>query len=127
MAKRKELLEKHPYKIGQGKDGKWRTYIPDKESGRKMIKRNTQKAVEDVVVNYYKLKKERETPKSFNDVYQHWRTVQDLLISANSIVKYNSDYKRYFENTDFAKKSIEKITEEDVKVFIVDTVKCNDK
>lgn len=123
MAKRKELLEKHPYKIGQGKDGKWRTYIPDKESGRKMIKRNTQKAVEDVVVNYYKLKKERETPKSFNDVYQHWRTVQDLLISANSIVKYNSDYKRYFENTDFAKKSIEKITEEDVKVFIVDTVK----
>lgn len=32
MAKREELLEKHPYKISQGKDGKWRTYIPDKES-----------------------------------------------------------------------------------------------
>ncbi len=30
MAKRKELLEKHPYKISQGKDGNWRTYLPDK-------------------------------------------------------------------------------------------------
>lgn len=25
MNKRKELLEKHPYKISHGKDGKWRT------------------------------------------------------------------------------------------------------
>lgn len=31
MNKRKELLEKHPYKISQGKDGKWRTYLPDKK------------------------------------------------------------------------------------------------
>ena len=27
MNKRKELLEKHPYKIYQGKDGKWHTYV----------------------------------------------------------------------------------------------------
>ncbi len=27
--KRKELLEKHPYKIWQGKDGEWYTYLPD--------------------------------------------------------------------------------------------------
>ena len=31
MLKREELLKKHPYKIWQGKDGKWRTYLPDKE------------------------------------------------------------------------------------------------
>ena len=31
MNKRKDILEKHIYKIAQGKDGKWRTYIPDKE------------------------------------------------------------------------------------------------
>ncbi len=27
--KREELLEKHPYKIWQGKDEKWYTYLPD--------------------------------------------------------------------------------------------------
>ena len=26
MNKRKELLEKHPYEIWEGKDGKWYTY-----------------------------------------------------------------------------------------------------
>ena len=28
MNKRKEMLEKHPYAIWKGKDGKWRTYFP---------------------------------------------------------------------------------------------------
>lgn len=27
MAERKIYLNKHPYKIGQGKDGYWRTYL----------------------------------------------------------------------------------------------------
>ena len=27
MQKREELLNKHPYKIYQGKDGKWYTYL----------------------------------------------------------------------------------------------------
>ena len=31
MQKREELLNKHPYKIYQGKDGKWYTYLPDKK------------------------------------------------------------------------------------------------
>ena len=30
MNKRKELLSKHPYKIWQGKDGKWRSYLRTK-------------------------------------------------------------------------------------------------
>ena len=34
MQKREELLNKHPYKIYQGKDGKWYTYLPDKKNGR---------------------------------------------------------------------------------------------
>lgn len=33
MSMRKKLLEKHPYAVSQGSDGKWRTYIPDKEKG----------------------------------------------------------------------------------------------
>lgn len=121
MSKRKKILDTHRYKISKGRDGKWRTYIPDQKSGRKMIKRNTQKEVEDVVVNFYKENEER--PKTFNDVYQHWRSIQDTLVSPNSIIKYNTDYKRYFNQTEFSKKNIEKITEEDIKVFIVKTVK----
>ena len=38
MNKRKEILEKHPYKIWEGKDGKWRTYILD-ENGKRILKK----------------------------------------------------------------------------------------
>lgn len=35
MNKRKEYPEKHKYCIWKGKDGKWRTYLPDTKMGRK--------------------------------------------------------------------------------------------
>ena len=31
MQKREEILSKHPYNIWEGKDGYWRTYLPDEE------------------------------------------------------------------------------------------------
>jgi hypothetical protein len=34
MKKRQEILKKHIYKIYEGKDGKWYTYLPDEEKGR---------------------------------------------------------------------------------------------
>ena len=33
--KREELLKKHQYKIWQGKDGKWYTYLPDESKKNK--------------------------------------------------------------------------------------------
>lgn len=120
MNKRKELLEKHPYAITQGKDGKWRTYIPEKE-GRKLLKLSTKEKIEERLIKYYK--SIEEAPKTFDDMYFKWRKVQDALVVHNSSVKYDTDYKRYFLGTDFAKKEIEKINEEDIKLFIVSTVK----
>lgn len=120
MNKRKELLEKHPYAITQGKDGRWRTYIPVKE-GRKLLKLSTKEKIEDRLVEYYK--SIEEAPKTFEDMYFKWRKVQDSLVVHNSTIKYDTDYKRYFLDTDFSKKEIEKINEEDIKLFIVGTVK----
>ena len=45
MQKRKEILDKHPYKIWEGKDGKWYTYLPDEENGRVLKKRKTEKDI----------------------------------------------------------------------------------
>ena len=63
MHKRKEILDKHPYTIWQGKDGKWRTYIPDENKGRKLVKRNTQQAIEEYVIKYWESNSEEETQK----------------------------------------------------------------
>lgn len=34
MDERAAILEKHPYSIWHGNDGKWHTYLPDEEKGR---------------------------------------------------------------------------------------------
>lgn len=121
MKKRQEILQKHPYSIWQGSNGKWFTYLPDKEKGRKLIKRSDQKGIENLVVDYYK--KLDDLPKTFDDVYKHWRTVKDIQVSDNTVCKYNSDYIRYFQDTEFSKKKIDSITEEDIIVFLVSTTK----
>ena len=71
MADRKRYLSNHPYKIWQGKDGYWRTYLPDKEKGRKMLKRKSEKEIKDFIIDYWK--EEMENP-----------TIQDVFNEANN-------------------------------------------
>lgn len=121
MNKRKELLEKHPYSIWKGKDGKWHTYLPDSIKGRVPKRRSTKENIEKLIIEYWKDKEEK--PKTFDDAYHLWRKNHDLSLSNNSISRYNTDYIRFFENSDFSKKSISSITEEDVQSFMIRAVK----
>ena len=125
MNKRKELIENHPYSIWQGKDGKWRTYLPDESKERKkaLKKRNTRKEIEDVVVAYWKSQIPSLRKYTFQDVYLMWRTVQDQLVSDNTVAKYETDYNRFFRDTDFAQKDIKHISSDDIKIFMVQTIK----
>lgn len=121
MSKREELLEKHKWAISQGKDGYWRTYLPDGNNGRKMIKKHTRKDAEDAVIGYYK--KQEEKDRTFLDVYMTWRSVQDRMVSDNTVYKYETDFKRYFGKTEFSSIKIIDISEDDIKLFMVDTIK----
>ena len=129
MNKRKNILSEHKWKISKGKDGFWRTYLPDEIKGRKMIKKNTQREVEDIVIKYYKSLDNKAKSRTFDDFYWKWRQVQDITVVENSVEKYNTDYKRYFLNTDFSNMCIEDITEYEIKMFIISKVKslklCN--
>ena len=69
MNKRNELLKKHPYKIWEGKDGKWYTYIPDKKRGRILKKRITREAIENDVIEYWK--SEIDNP-CISEVFHEW-------------------------------------------------------
>lgn len=119
MLMRKKYLSMHPWSISQGKDGFWRTYIPDEEKKRKMIKKASKNELEDVVINYYKKKEEKSRIYTFDNCYWEWRKIQDVLVVDNTKTKYNTDYKRYFENTDFSKMNITELTQDDIKVFLV--------
>lgn len=121
--KREELLNKHQYKIWQGKDGKWYTYLPDesKKDGRRLVKRSEKKSLEDVIVSYWK-----KTEKIFlEDIFEEW-LIQKLEygeIQKQTYDRYKTDFQRFFANSDILKKDIRKITEDDLEMFIRNTIK----
>lgn len=120
MKEYEQLLEQHPYKISQGKDGKWYTYLPS-DNGRKKLKRTTEQSIKDAVVNFYKSQR-ADNKITFDDIYKKWRAYQDNLVSDNTTIRYDTDYIRYFKDTLFSQTELDCITEETLKTFIHDTV-----
>lgn len=123
MSKRQETLEKHPYKIWEGVDGYYHTYLPDSVKGRKPVKRSTQKSVEDVVIEYWKEKEENPTIK---ELYTEWidGKVKREEISKSTRDRYNRQYNESMEK--FGETRIKDISEFDVETFVLDAIhECN--
>lgn len=119
MLKKEELLKKHPYKIWQGKDGKWRTYLPDEEKGRSMKKRNTEAEIKDIVAEYWKEKTENPTVR---ELYDEW--ISDKL-KRQEIVKETRDrYNRQFDESlqEFGKRRVKSIEEFDIEDTILNAI-----
>lgn len=121
--KREELLKKHQYKIWQGKDGKWYTYLPDesKKDGRRLIKRIDKAILEDIVVEYCR-KEERVYLK---DIFEEWvsQKLEYGEIQKQTYDRYKTDFRRFFTNSDISKKDIRKITEDDLELFVRNAIK----
>jgi len=95
MQKRKELLEKHPYKISSGSDGYWHTYLPKEDGGRKPVKKKHLKDIEDEVIEFWKLKAENPNLQEAFDIYNDSR-LESKSISAASHLRYKQDFERFY-------------------------------
>lgn len=80
MAIQNKFLNMHPWSISQGKDGFWRTYLPDEEKKRKMVKKASRKELENVIITFYKKREEKSKIHTFDDCYWNWRKIQDVLV-----------------------------------------------
>lgn len=118
MQKRKEILDKHPYTIWQGKDEKWRTYIPDESKGRKLVKRNTQQAIEEYIIKYWESNSEEETQKrvakeiSLKKIFPDWLNYKQLHTDSTSYTKkITADWKKFYASQhDFINMPLQKMT-----------------
>lgn len=119
--KRKELLEQHPYKIWQGKDGEWYTYLPRQGNGRVLKKRKSKSDLENIIIDYYK--EQREI--LLCDIFQEWSSqkLEYGEIQKQTYDRYKTDFYRFFDNSDIANKDIRKITEDDLELFIRETIR----
>lgn len=116
MNKKKQLLEKHPYSIWEGNDGKWHTYLPDLSKGRIPKKRRTREEIENLVIEYW----EREANNTFRARYDIWVDRQEKIgISDNTLSKYESDYKRFFSGDKIESMNIMCIDEDVISEYIM--------
>lgn len=95
MQKREELLNKHPYKIYQGKDGKWYTYLPCGDNNRKKVKGTSRESVENKVVCYWR---EKEENPSIGNIFYEWvdQKLYSGEISKATYDRYIIDFEKYF-------------------------------
>lgn len=119
MSKRKELLEKHPYKIWEGKENKWYTYLPDEKKGRIQRERKSQKEIEDLVVGYWK---EQEENPSLIEVFNEWndRRLEIKKISNATHLRNKQVFSRHYK--EFGKKKIKMVKEDEIQDFLEEQV-----
>lgn len=119
MEKKKELLAGHPFKPWQGSNGKWYVYIPDEKKGRVLRYRNTQKEIEQVIVNYQKTQLENPT---LDDIFHDWNDGRLRLkkISKSSHTRFEQVYTRHFK--EFGKRRIKDISEDDIIDFLEEQI-----
>ena len=119
MNKREELLKKHPYKIWEGKNGKWYTYLPDDSKSRILIKRNTENAIQDIVIDYWKEEAENPTVKEIYDA------LIDGKIKRNEIkTQTKNRYDRQFNESCqlFGQRQIKSVTSYDIEDFMLNSI-----
>lgn len=118
MNKRKELLEKHPYKIWEGKDGKWRTYLPDEEKGRKLLKRNSEQEIELCVIDYIQqnseenIKKKIANSMTLQSIFPQWLEYKQIHTNSTSYIKrITADWHRFYvTQPEFINMPLQKMT-----------------
>lgn len=120
MNERKKYLEKHPYKIWEGKDGKWYTYLPDGEK-RKLLKRTNEKSLCDEVISHYKMTENEPTVKA---VFYEWieRKLKYGEIQKQTYDRYIIDFERFIGKNKISSRKIKTIEENELEDFIMYTI-----
>lgn len=119
MNERRKYLEMHPYKIWEGADRKWHTYLPCEGSQRVPKRRNTKEEIEQIVIEYWK---REEVNPTVADVFTEWndRRLELQKISASTHHRIQQFFDRHYE--EFGKKKIKSLDAEDVIDFLEEQI-----
>ena len=114
-----KVLEQHPYKIYQGSDGKWYTYLTDesKNNKRRKIVRNSLEDIKHALYEYYTGVSELKKLDSITieKLYPEWLEFKSLHTSATSYIsRLRSDWRSYYEGTPIVKIPIRRLKKLDL-------------
>ena len=117
MREKQLYLQKHDNKIWQGKNGRWYTYVGD----RKLLKRSSLQSLEDAICEYYYNIEENPT---FTELFFEWigQKLKYKEICKGTYDRYVNDFNRYFKESTLAYLKIRTITEDDIDIFVRETI-----
>ena len=111
MARRNEILEQHSYSIWLASDGFWKTKLKGADGKKYLVKKKSKSDVEDVIIEYYKSHSHEDN--TFKIWFNRWIERQrNCARSDNTILKYESDYRRFYEGYPLEEIDIRDIDEE---------------
>lgn len=93
-------------------------YVMERGKRRRVERKN-----EDDLIDYLLCLIDKEDDVTFKEAYGAWYEMHCNFIGDNSQTKYETDYRRYFEGTDFERMMVSDIQESDIKLFIVRKIK----
>ena len=115
QSKLASALAMHPYKISQGKDGRWVTYLYDetKPSHRRKVVKPTLEILHEALYEHYmgEVKKASVDYITLDDIYPEWLEYKSLHTSAHStIIRINNDWNRFYKGTEITLIPLRKLT-----------------
>ena len=114
MLKRAEILKKHQYKVWEGRDGWWYTYMP-KPHGRVQRKRRTREELEDAIIEYYE--KQGSNP-TIREAFDEWN---DNRLNSGKIAPGTHQRNQYlFEKyiSQYGSLKVRRLTVKDLSEFL---------
>lgn len=111
-------LSKHNYKIWQGNNGFYYTYLPDTIKERILLKRKSESDLMKAIIDFYKCH------NTVCMLFEEWLEYKQLyrLIKEPSVIRYENDYRRFIYGTDFGNTEVANVTEEMLEKFIISAI-----
>ena len=124
MNEREKYLKMHENKVWQASDGKWKTHLPDNMAcdGRRMIKAKDRKALDDKIIKHYKA---LENEPYIDMVFNEWNNQRLSYgeIEKQTYDRYQTDFKRFFNDSKIIKTKFRYIDEDMLEDFIKSTIR----
>lgn len=118
---RESILKMHTNNVWQGKNGKWYTYLGN-GGDRKLLKRNTLEEIENVIIDTYSEEFYRNSDDNIcvEDIFIEWINAKLEIreICRGTYDRYFCEYNKYFRGSEFSKRKIKLVTEDDIDEFL---------